>query len=90
MSDIINIIVRIMPSGDELDVELPRYSTGKEIIEELLSASVAPRIDPNGNPYAYDLVSKASNVRIEDSKTLDDLRIKEGDTILFIPHLVAG
>lgn len=90
MSDILNIVVRVMPSGDELDVELPRFSTGREITEELLTAGVAPRKDPEGNAYAYELVSKATNVRIEDSKTLHDLGIREDDTILFIPNLVAG
>ena len=35
-SEVIDIVVRVMPSGDELEVELPIYSTGKEIKEELL------------------------------------------------------
>ncbi len=33
-NDVIGIVVRVMPSGDELEVELPIYSTGKEIKEE--------------------------------------------------------
>ena len=90
MSDTINIVIRLMPSGDELDVELPIFSTGKEIAEELLSQSVAPRSDPEGNPYIYELISKSSNVRIDDDKALYDVGIKDGETLFFVPKLVAG
>ncbi len=79
-----------MPNGDELDVELPVLSTGKEIVEELLNANVAPRADTNGNPYIYELISKASNVKIEDHKTLYDIGIKDNEIIYFVPKLVAG
>ena len=58
MNDVLNIVIRLMPSGDELDVELPKFSTGREITEELLSQDVAPRADPEGNPYIYELISK--------------------------------
>lgn len=90
MSDTLNIVIRLMPSGDELDVELSRYSTGRDIANELLDADVAPRTDPEGNPYVYELISKARNVKIEDDKCLDDLGIAGGDTLYFVPKLVAG
>lgn len=90
MSDILNVVVRIMPSGDELDVELPVQATGKMIIGELLDASVAPRVDGEGNPYVYELISKMSNTRISDDKTLEELGIREGETLFLVPKLVAG
>ncbi|MBK6622502.1 MAG: hypothetical protein IPH04_19480 [Saprospirales bacterium] len=90
MSDVVNIVIRVMPAGDELDVELPVFATGKEIIEELLSQKIAPRNDPDGNPYVYKLVSKRSNQEIKEDKTLQALDIKEGETIYFVPKLVAG
>lgn len=90
MSDVINIAIRVMPRGDELDVELPVFSTGKDIIDELLNSGVAPRTDGEGNPYVYELISKASNVKIGENKTLIDLGIREGETIYFVPKLVAG
>ena len=86
----LNVIVRIMPGGEELDVKLPRHSTGNKITEELLGAKVAPSSDPDGNPYVYDLVTKRDNIRIEPDKTLHDLGINDGETILFIPQLIAG
>lgn len=90
MSEIINLVIRLMPSGDELDLELPVFSTGKEIKEELLNANVVPRADQDGNPYIYELISKSANVRIDDDKALDDVGIKDGETLFFVPKLVAG
>lgn len=90
MANMINLVIRVMPSGDELDVELPVFSTGREIVQELLDANVAPRTDSDGNPQVYELVSKASNVKIEDNKTLHDLQVRDGEILYFIPKLVAG
>lgn len=89
-SDVINIVIRVMPRGDELDVELPLFSTGKEIIEELVSAEVAPRTDPEGNPYVYELISKMSYTKIGEDKTLYDVGVQEGETLYLTPKLVAG
>lgn len=89
-NDVIGIVVRVMPSGDELEVELPIYSTGKEIKEELIEAGVAPRTDPEGVPYVYDLVFKRKNVSIGDNKTLYDLQIESGDTLFLAPRMNAG
>lgn len=89
-NDILNLIIRLMPNGEELDVELSKFSTGKEITEELLGASVVPRTSPEGEPYVYELISKARNIKVEDSKCLVDLGISDGDTLFFVPKLVAG
>ena len=78
-----------MPSGDQVDVELSRFSTGKEILEGLLNEKVAPWQTPQGDPISYELISRASNVRIEENKTLNDLGILNGETILLIPRLGA-
>lgn len=90
MPNNLNIVIRIMPNGDELDVELPVYSTGKEVVEELLAANVAPRVDGNGNPYIYELISKVNSVKVEEHKTLYDIGVRDGEIILLIPKLVAG
>lgn len=90
MSDYLKIIVRVMPGGEQLDVEMPRFSTGQEILEGLLEQEVAPRQTKQGEPLFYELISKTNNVRIEDHKTLHDLGILEGETILLVPDLVAG
>lgn len=89
-TSVITVIIRLLPGGDELDVELPLFSTGKEIVEELLNADLVPRTDPQGNPYTYKLVSKDSSLEIVPEKTLFDLGVKDGNTLLLTPQLVAG
>ena len=90
MSDYLKIVVRIMPGGEQLDVELPRFSTGAEILKGLLDEGAAPRQTREGEPLIYELISKTANVRIEEQKTLHDLGIGDGETILLVPDLVAG
>ena len=90
MSDTLSIIVRVMPKGEEHEVDLPRFTTGREIREALLGEGVAPRVDHEGNHFTYKLVTKQSHVTLDDGKSLHDLGIKDGETILFIPDLVAG
>ena len=86
----INLIVRILPGGDELDVELPPYTTVKEIIDELLNTSMVPRSDPQGNPYSYELALKGSQTKVMPEKTLNDIGVTNGATLLLMPRLVAG
>lgn len=89
-TSVITVIIRLLPRGDELDVELPLFSTGKEIVEELLNADLVPRTDPQGNPYTYKLIHKDSSLEIVQEKTLFDLGVKDGNTLLLTPQLVAG
>ena len=88
--DVINIVIRVMPKGDELDVELPLFTTAKEIIEELIRANVVPRTDPGGNYYSFELISKINNSIILEKQTLHDIGIKEGDVLYFVPKIIAG
>lgn len=90
-SDVISVIVRILPAGDELDVELPLYSTSKEIIEELLNAGLGiERSDSQGNPHIFQLISKENGRELLSDKTLYDCGVKPGQTLLLTPKLVAG
>jgi len=90
MEDNLNVIVRVMPGGEEHEVQVPRFTTGKEIVDALLDNHVAKRTDAEGNPYTFKLVSKLNNIQLSDDKTLDDVGIKDGDTLLFIPDMIAG
>ena len=88
--DVINIIVLVLPDGKELEVELPGFSTGSDIIEELLEAEVAPRKNSDGNDYEYDLIYKKTNKRLGEDKSLKDAGVKDGDTLIFSPKMEAG
>lgn len=87
---VIEVTVRVMPGGDEVTVELDIYTSGKEIKQELMSQDVAPSRDSQGNPIVYELISKSSNQKIDDNKTLHDVGIRNGETLFMVPDLVAG
>lgn len=89
MSDEINVLVRIMPKGEELEIELPLLLTGQEIIDEILQHGAAPRTDPEGNQYSYELISKRTNTKI-DAQSLHDCGINDGEILYMTPKLVAG
>lgn len=87
-----NVIVRILPSGKEVELELPATSTGKIIKDSLLDHSelAIPRIDPEGNRITYKLSSKRMGKEVADDKTLYEAGISDGDTLLMAPIIVAG
>lgn len=89
MSDL-NLVVRVMPNGEEYDMTLSRFTTGSEITDQLLKAQVAPRVDSDGEPYLYELVTKGDHIRIGSNQSLHDLGISDGEIILFIPDLPAA
>ena len=61
-----------------------------EIIREMMDAGVAPRIDPEGNQFVYEILYKKNNLRIGEDKTLHDAGVKEGDIIYLAPKIHAG
>ena len=88
--DAIELTVRVQPSGDEVSIELDVYTSGKEIKKALIAQDIAPSTDNQGNPIIYKLISKSSNQVVDDHKTLDDIGIREGETLFMVPDLVAG
>jgi len=90
MDSTIELTVRVQPTNDEVTVELDMYTSGKEIKKALISQDIAPSTDNQGNPIVYQLISKSSNKVIDDHKTLDDLGIREGETLFMIPAIAAG
>ncbi len=89
---IYNVTIRIMPKGQELELELPSDSTGAEIINELLNHPDLnfDKKDPEGNRYTWQLYSKSAAKSIPDNKTLWDCGVNDGDTILMSPVIVAA
>ncbi len=86
----IELTVRVQPSGDEVTIELDIYTSGKEIKNELIAQDIAPSSDSQGNRIVYKLFSKSTNKVDDDHKTLDDMEIREGETLFMVPDLVAG
>jgi len=91
MDNEINVVIRIMPNADDVDVSLPLSATPTDVIETLLDAGLGiPRIDQQGNAISFQLVPKGGNAALEEAQTLKDGRIQAGDIILMIPRVIAG
>ena len=87
---LIELTVRVQPVGDEVAIELDEYTSGKEIKRELVAQDIAPPTDNQGNAIIYQLISKSTNQVIDDHKTLDDMGIRQGETLFMVPDMVAG
>ena len=88
--DYINVIIRIMPQGEEVEVELSGYTTGKEIIDELLQEDLSLGQNGSGELQVYELVKKDTNTKLEENRSLFDIGIKNGDILYLLPKMVAG
>ena len=86
------VTVRILPSGDEFEMELPADSTGKIIKQELLSHPELdiPRFDNEGNKHSFKLVAKQAGREIGDDQTIYECGVNNGETLLLKPGIVAG
>jgi len=87
----INVIVRVMPNADDVDVSLPLNATPLDIIEEMLSANLGiPRVDQQGNPISYKLNVKGRNDTLKEYETLASAQVQDSDIILMMPQVKAG
>ena len=86
----ITIILRVMPQGDELDIEVTDVtSTFGDLKKILIEQGIAPASDLNGNPYVYEFVSKNTNKRCPD-EALVTATVGDGEVVYFMPKLLAG
>jgi uncharacterized ubiquitin-like protein YukD len=91
-SESYKVVVRILPAGEEVDMELPATTTGKLIKDSLLGHPDLniPKFDPEGGPITYQLTSKNAGTQITDNKTLHECGVNNGDTLMLSPILKAG
>lgn len=91
MSQEINVVIRIMPNMDDVDISVPMEATAADIVETLLDAGLGiPRLDQQSNPITYQLVPKGKNEPIENEVSLSTATVQNGDIILMIPKIIAG
>jgi uncharacterized ubiquitin-like protein YukD len=86
------VIVRVLPMGEELELDLPAEATGKEIIASLLEFDEinTPTHDHEGNQIVYKLVSKNSGQEVKKDLSLFEVGVNNGDTLILSPSLIAG
>ena len=66
------------------------YAGAEITIEELKNGNLVSQNDPQGNPYTYKLVSKESGMEVVPEKSLFNLGVQDGNTLLLMPTIVAG
>jgi small GTP-binding protein len=79
INDVINITVSIAPSGEELDVELPHFTTTQELIEELINHDALNRLSK------YSAFSKMNGRELALDKSLWEMGVRNGDTLIITP-----
>lgn len=91
MTQDIPVIVRVMPSADELEVSIPATSTPKELIDHILDADIGvPKLDAQSNQVIYQLIPKGKNAVLKESETFLQGQVQANDVILMIPKVIAG
>lgn len=91
MTQEIPVIIRVMPSADELEVTIPASSTPKELINHILEADIGvPKLDAQSNQVIYQLIPKGKNAVLKESQTFSEGQVQPNDIILMIPKVIAG
>src|SRR5207302_9560817 len=87
-----NITVTVYDSTENkrVPVELPDDAPANRIIAVLVDKLQLPQNGPDGAPLSYKFHHKNSGRQIQDSQTLSDAAVKEGDILRLQPEITAG
>ena len=87
----VDVVIRVMPKGDEIDATLPLKATGKQVVQKLLSdpSIKLPKADPQGQTITYKLMCKDTGKEVN-KETLEQAEIKKGYILLLTPDVIAG
>ena len=72
------------------EVELPDNAPVNRIIAVLLDKMNLPKNGPDGEPLSYKFHHKASGKQLQDTQSLADVGVKDGDVIRLQPEITAG
>jgi hypothetical protein len=88
----VKVIIRVMPSGDEIDAALPAKATADQVIKKLLSDAnlKLSKADTQGNPISYALRWKEGGKDLGQNESLEKAGVKDNDTLLLTPSIIAG
>lgn len=87
-----NITVTVYDSTENkrVPVELPDDAPANRIIAVLVEKLQLPPNGPDGAPLSYKFHHKNSGRQIQDSQTLADAAVKDGDILRLQPEITAG
>jgi uncharacterized ubiquitin-like protein YukD len=86
----INVTVYDSTENKRVPVELPADAPANKIIAVLVEKLNLPKNGPDGAPLSYKFHHKNSGRQIQDSQSLAEAAVKEGDILRLQPEITAG
>lgn len=86
----INVTVYDSTENKRVPVELPDDAPANKIIAVLVQKLRLPVNGPDGAPLSYKFHHKNSGKQIQDSQTLSEASVAEGDILRLQPEITAG
>jgi uncharacterized ubiquitin-like protein YukD len=86
----INVTVYDSTENKRVPVELPDDAPVNKIILVLVDKLRLPKNGPDGAPLSYKFHHKNSGRQIQDSQSLSESGVKDGDILRLQPEITAG
>jgi WXG100 protein secretion system (Wss), protein YukD len=86
----INVTVYDSTENKRVPVELPNDAACNKIIAVLVEKLRLPTHGPDGAPLSYKFHHKNSGRKIQDSQTLAEALVQDGDILRLQPEITAG
>ena len=86
----INVTVYDSTENKRVPVELPNDAPCNKIISVLIQKLNLPTNGPDGAPLSYKFHHKNSGRQIQDSQTLAEALVQDGDILRLQPEITAG
>jgi len=86
----INVTVFDSTENKRVPVELPDDAPLNKLISVLVEKLNLPKLGPDGGPLSYKFHHKNSGRQLQDTQTLSESGVKEGDLLRLQPEITAG
>lgn len=86
----INVTVFDSTENKRVPVELPDDAPLNKLISVLVEKLNLPKSGPDGGPLSYKFHHKNSGRQLQDTQTLAESGVKEGDLLRLQPEITAG
>jgi len=86
----INVTVYDSTENKRVPVELPDDAPANRIIAVLVDKLLLPKNGPDGAPLSYKFHHKNSGRQVQDTQTLSQAGVRDGDILRLQPEITAG
>ncbi len=74
----------------ETKIRAPRDWTVRKLVSSYVSKLKLPTIGKDGQPITYHAILKRTNTQMDDSKTLSDEGVVDGDVLKLVMTIIPG